>query len=44
MTKKALPEYASFLQKMVEVPKEERASIQEVIDMLQGDEFLNKLK
>jgi enoyl-CoA hydratase/carnithine racemase len=43
MTKKALPEYASFLREKMEVPKEERATIREVIDMLQGDEFLNKL-
>jgi hypothetical protein len=28
----------------VEVPREERASIHEVIEMLQGDDFLNKLK
>jgi enoyl-CoA hydratase len=44
MTKKALPEYASILRDKMEVSREERASIQEVIDMLQGDEFLNKLK
>jgi enoyl-CoA hydratase len=44
MTKKALPEYASFLKKRVEVPREERASIHEVIKMLEGDDFLNKLK
>jgi hypothetical protein len=44
MTRKALPEYASFLKKRVEVPREERASIHEVIEMLQGDDFLNKLK
>jgi len=44
MTRKALPGYASFLRKRVEVPKEERASIHEVIEMLQGDDFLNKLK
>jgi len=44
MTKKALPEYASILREKMEVPREERISIQEVIDMLQGDEFLNKLK
>jgi len=44
MTRKALPEYASFLKKRVEVPREERASIHEVIEMLEGDDFLNKLK
>ena len=43
MTKKALQGYASFLKKRVEVPREERATIREVIDTLQGDEFLNKL-
>jgi enoyl-CoA hydratase len=44
MTRKALSGYASLLSKRVEVPKEERASIHEVIEMLQGDDFLNKLK
>ncbi|HWR68040.1 MAG TPA: enoyl-CoA hydratase/isomerase family protein [Desulfomonilia bacterium] len=44
MTKKALPGYASFLKKRVEVPRQERATIHEVIEMLQGDDFLNSLK
>jgi enoyl-CoA hydratase/carnithine racemase len=44
MTKKALPGYASFLKKRVEVPREERATIHEVIEMLHGDDFLNSLK
>ncbi len=43
MTRKVLPAYASFIRKRVEVPKEERATIHEVIEMLQGDEFLKKL-
>jgi enoyl-CoA hydratase len=44
VTKKALPLYASYLRDREEVLGKNRISIREVIDMLKGDDFLNRLK
>ena len=42
-TKRALEEYAAFLREKVEVPKESRASINDVMAYVQSDEFLKKI-
>ena len=42
-TKRALEEYAAFLREKVEVPKESRASINDVTAYMQSDEFLKKI-
>ena len=37
-----MQEYVRFIGEHIEVPKEQRATVRDVVSMLQSDEFLRK--
>jgi len=42
VTQRIMQEYARFIGQHIEVPKEQRATVSDVVSMLQSDEFLRK--
>lgn len=44
VTQRIMKEYEAYIASHIEVPKEKRATVRDVVSMLQSDEFLRKIE